>query len=92
MLGAEKLPDHSSVGDWVRRLGARDDGMFRLHDLNKIILANILRHIKEQSLTLDIDATAIKANKREAVMTYKGFKGYLPILGHIAEACGAVIG
>ena len=92
LLGVERLPDHSSVGDWIRRLGERDDGLFRLNDLNKIILANILRHIKEQSLILDIDATAIEANKREAVMTYKGFKGYLPILGHIAEACGAIIG
>ena len=70
LLGVERIPDHSSVGDWLRRLGFLDDGLFRLNDLNKIILANILRHIKDPFLTLDIDATAIEANKREAVQQF----------------------
>jgi len=37
------------------------------------------------SLTFDIDATAISGQKKEAEMTYKGFKGYMPIVGHLAE-------
>ena len=35
--------------------------------------------------TLDIDATGIEAEKRAAKMTYKGFPGYMPIVGHLAE-------
>jgi len=35
--------------------------------------------------TLDLDATAILAEKKEAEMTYKGFRGYIPIVGHLAE-------
>jgi hypothetical protein len=35
--------------------------------------------------TLDIDATGIEAEKKAAKMTYKGCKGYMPIVGHIAE-------
>ena len=30
-------------------------------------------------------ATAISGQKKEAEMTYKGFKGYMPIVGHLAE-------
>jgi len=41
--------------------------------------------------TLDIDATGIVAEKQLAKMTYKGFKGYMPIVGHIAEN-GLVLG
>jgi hypothetical protein len=41
--------------------------------------------------TLDIDATGIIAEKESAKMTYKGYKGYMPIVGHIAEN-GLVLG
>ena len=41
--------------------------------------------------TFDIDATGIVAEKQSAKMTYKGFKGYMPIVGHIAEN-GLVLG
>jgi len=35
--------------------------------------------------TLDVDATVIEAEKREAAWTYKKVKGYQPILGFLAE-------
>ena len=35
--------------------------------------------------TLDIDATGIEADKQSAKMTYKGFTGYMPMVGHVAE-------
>jgi hypothetical protein len=41
--------------------------------------------------TLDIDATGIMAQKEEAKMSYKGFKGYMPMVGHLAEH-GMVVG
>jgi hypothetical protein len=40
--------------------------------------------------TLDIDATQIVAEKRTTEWTYKGERGYLPMVGHLAEA-GVVI-
>ena len=41
--------------------------------------------------TLDIDAAGIEAENESAKMTYKGFKDYMPKLGHLAEN-GLVIG
>ncbi len=41
--------------------------------------------------TLDIDATQIVAEKERAKMTYKGERGYMPIVGHLAEN-GLIIG
>ena len=41
--------------------------------------------------TLDIDATQIAAEKHEAHYTYKGEKGYMPMVGHLAEI-GLIIG
>jgi len=50
-----------------------------------------LRNDERTDYTLDIDATQIVAEKREARYTYKGEKGYMPMVGHIAET-GLVIG
>jgi hypothetical protein len=44
-----------------------------------------------EGYTLDIDATGIVAEKESAKMTYKGYKGYMPIVGHVAEN-GLVVG
>jgi len=44
-----------------------------------------------KAYTLDIDATGIEAKEESAKMIYKGFKGYMPIVGHIAEN-GLVLG
>jgi hypothetical protein len=41
--------------------------------------------------TLDIDATGILAEKQSAKMTYKGYKGYMPMVGHLSEN-GLVVG
>ncbi|MCK5881960.1 MAG: transposase [Sinobacterium sp.] len=38
-----------------------------------------------KAVTLDIDATEIIANKAEAQWTYNKNKGYMPMVGHIAE-------
>jgi hypothetical protein len=44
-----------------------------------------LRDDERTNFTLDIDATQIVAEKREARYSYKGEKGYMPMVGHIAE-------
>ena len=38
-----------------------------------------------KKVTLDIDATKVVANKADAQWTYNKNKGYMPMVGHIAE-------
>ena len=65
---------------------AKGNGLKDLEQFNKFYLHNQLKREKEiKDYTLDIDATAISGQKKEAEMTYKGFKGYMPIVGHLAE-------
>jgi hypothetical protein len=40
---------------------------------------------RRKKVTLDIDATEIVANKADAHWTYSKNKGYMPMVGHIAE-------
>jgi hypothetical protein len=55
------------------------------------VFRRLLRNDERTDYTLDIDATQIVVEKREARYTYKGEKGYIPMVGHIAET-GLVIG
>jgi len=58
----------------------KGNGLKALEQFNKFYLHNQLKREKEiKNYTLDIDATAISGQKKEAEMTYKGFKGYMPI-------------
>jgi len=88
--GWVSLPEAGTVGDWLRRQGD-NTGLDGLRQVNRHIVARTLQPIKEKNLTLDIDATGIASEKFEALYTYKGFKGYMPILGHIAEN-GVIVG
>jgi hypothetical protein len=38
-----------------------------------------------KNITLDIDASEVIANKSDAQWTYKGNKGYMPMIGHISQ-------
>jgi hypothetical protein len=49
------------------------------------VFRRLLRADERTDFTLDIDATQIVAEKREARYSYKGQKGYMPMVGHIAE-------
>ena len=51
--------------------------------VNQHLLRATLGNCK--SLTLDIDATEVIADKSTALWTYKGNKGFMIMLGHIAE-------
>jgi len=46
---------------------------------------------KRKATTLDIDATEIIVNKSDAKWAYKKNKGYMPMVGHIAETGQIVI-
>ena len=90
LLGLEKLPSVDASGDWLRRMGA-GPGLEGLATVQRRVLAWGLRRTSSRAFTLDIDATQIVAEKREALRTYKGEVGYMPIVGHLAEN-GLVVG
>jgi len=96
LLQLEDMPSSDATGDWLRRMGAREGeseaaGSAGLGRVNRGVFRRLLRRDDRASYTLDIDATQIVAEKREAHYTYKGEKGYMPMVGHIAET-GAVAG
>ncbi len=81
LLGMECIPQPDSVGDWLRRMGI--SGVKAVSSINKELCRIGLKDIKE--VTLDIDASEIRSNKKEAKKTYKYNHGYMPMIGHIAE-------
>jgi len=84
LLHLEELPSADATGDWLRRMGA-GPGLAALGAVQRRVLAWGLKRAGRRDLTLDIDATQIVAEKQEALRTYKGEVGYLPIVGHLAE-------
>jgi hypothetical protein len=83
------MPSSDATGDWLRRTGSTE--LAGLHRVNRGVARRVLRNETPAGYTLDIDATQIVAEKREAHWTYKGEKGYMPMVGHLAEN-GLVIG
>lgn len=90
LLGLNRMPSSDATGNWLRR-SYKKDGLKGLGRSNRRLLKRGLKHDGIKGYTLDIDATAIKAMKRSAYWTYKMFKGYMPIVGHLAEN-GLVVG
>lgn len=90
VLPLKRIPSSDAVGDWLRRSGVNGslEGLARV---NRRVLKRGLKYDGMQSYTLDIDATGIAAEKESAKMTYKGYTGYMPIVGHLAEN-GLVLG
>jgi hypothetical protein len=85
LLRLTEMPSSDAAGDWLRRMGA-GNGLAGLGLVNRGVFRRLLRYDERTEYTLDIDATQIVAEKREAHYTYKGEKGYMPMVGHIAEA------
>ncbi len=67
------------------------DGLASLAVVNQQQIRRALKREPRTDYTLDLDATQIVAEKQEATWTYKGERGYLPMLGHLAEN-GLVLG
>lgn len=74
----------------MRRSGI-NGGLEGLTSVNRRILKRGLKYDGIEGYTLDIDANGIMAEKETAMMTYKGYTGYMPMVGHIAEN-GLVVG
>lgn len=89
LLGLTTLPSTDAMGDWLRRAGA-GKGMTGLDRIKQRTVATRLRQMKITRHTLDCDASQIVAEKYAAEITYKGEQGYMPMIGHLAEA-GVVI-
>ncbi len=90
VLPLEKIPSSDAIGDWLRRIG-KAGGLEGLERVNKGLLKRGMKYDGLKDYTLDIDATGIFSEKESAKMTYKGFKGYMPMVGHLAEN-GLVLG
>ena len=90
VLPLERIPSTDAMGDWLRRSG-NNGGLEGLASVNRRVLKNALKKEKTKEYTLDIDATGIESEKETAKMTYKGYTGYMPMVGHLAEN-GLVVG
>jgi len=73
LLDHTALPDPDTVDDWLRRMGDPTTGQAGLVGLGQV------------RDTLDVDATLIEAEKRNAQWSYQGVKGYMPLLGFLFE-------
>ena len=83
LLCLDKIPQPSSLGNWLRRLGNDRQSFSAWTQVNKAVLKVALH--RRKGITLDIDATEVVSNKADAQWTYKKNKGYMPMVGHIAE-------
>jgi hypothetical protein len=84
ILPLERIPSSDAFGDWLRTMGSTG-GLSGLKKVHKKLLKRGMKYDGIKGYTLDIDATGIEAEKQTAKMTYKGFRGYMPIVGHLAE-------
>ncbi len=87
-LGQEVVPDPDTVGDWLRRRGDPQTGQAGLVGLGQgrdALTARLLRRDGHETYTLDADATLVVGEKRDARWSYKGVRGYMPMLGFLWE-------
>jgi Transposase DDE domain group 1 len=90
LMGIEEIPSSDALGDWLRRQG-KEEGLSGLAVVRQLAIRRALNLETTTDYTLDIDATQIVAEKEDAKRTYKGERGYMPIVGHLAEN-GLIIG
>jgi hypothetical protein len=90
LLPLKRVSSSDAAGDWLRRMGAGSglDGLARAH---RRFLKRGLKYDGIKKYTLDIDATGIAAQKESAAMTYKGYSGYMPIVGNLGDN-GLIVG
>lgn len=75
MAEIKHFPTSDASGDWLRRHGGAD-GEKRMWNgvLSPLLQSGMVGGGSRQ--ILDIDGTLIEADKGDAAMTYKGFRGY----------------
>jgi hypothetical protein len=60
-------------------------GLRGLGQVRDMLNHRMMKRDKTEVYTLDADATGIVAEKADAFYTYKGDKGYMPMLGLLYE-------
>jgi len=78
----EEVPTTTAYGDWIKRNQEKRE---HLRQINNVLSKRVVKKAKQEGFTLDIDASGIEAQKRHALHTYLGYKGYMPMLGFIPE-------
>ena len=101
LLAIREVPSTDAFGRWLRRMGGSGTGLPALEDVLDRVLAVLGKKLRKRrkkaglppvrEVTLDIDASQIVAEKAEAQWTYKGEKGYMPLVGHVQELAGMVV-
>lgn len=77
LLGRQVIPP-STAHDFLRRI--RYSGMDALTKVNRRMLARVARQTKTTTATLDCDASLFTSTGANARMSYKGERGYMPML------------
>lgn len=54
-------------------------------EINNYLIELVLSNNKRRDYTFDPDATGIESKKKTSKKTYKGYSGYMPMLGFLAE-------
>jgi hypothetical protein len=88
LIGRDEIPEPDTVGDWLRRMGDPKTGRLGLEGLDRVrdkINGRVLKKDGIKAYTLDADATEIIGEKADALFTYNGKKGYMPMLGFLYE-------
>ena len=90
VLELDEIPSCSAIGDWLKRMGKRG-GIRGMEKVNDEITAKVLKADDRKGYSLIVDPTMIESWKREARMSYLGFKGYRPVVATLKEI-GLAIG
>jgi hypothetical protein len=88
LIGRDEIPEPDTVGDWLRRMGDPNRGQEGLKGLGEVrdkMNGRILKRDGIKEYTLDADATEIVGEKADALFTYNGNKGYMPMVGYLYE-------
>lgn len=84
LIGLKTIPSSSTVGDWLVRMGNGNGLKYLKHVIDRIIVKALHLHNSDE-YTLWSDPTLIESEKADAKMTYKGFKGYKPMVTAFKE-------
>jgi hypothetical protein len=77
LLGRPVMPP-STAHDFLRRI--RYDGLSALGQANGQLLRRLAKQTETTTATLDCDASLFTSSARDARMSYKGERGYMPML------------